>query len=49
MNRLFTEEDIQITIKHMKRGSNSPAIREVQVKTTPSIKNTPIRMGEVNN
>ena len=33
LNRLFTEEDIWMVIKYMKRCSTSLAVKEIQIKT----------------
>ena len=49
MNRHFSKEYIQRTQRHMKRCSESLAIREMQIKTTVRDHFTPLRMGIINN
>ena len=48
MNRNFTEEDIDMANKHMRKCSTSLDIREIHIKTAMRSHLIPVRMGKMN-
>jgi hypothetical protein len=49
LNRAFLKEEVQIAKKHMKKCLTSPAIKEMQIKTTLRVHLTPACIKNTNN
>jgi hypothetical protein len=49
LNRTFSKNEIQMAKKHMKKCSTSPAIKEIQTKTTQRFHFTSVRIASIKN
>jgi hypothetical protein len=49
LNRTFSKEEFQMAKKHMKKCSPSPALKEMQIKTTLRFHLTPARIAIISN
>jgi hypothetical protein len=49
VNRAFSRGEVQMTKKHMKTCSTSPAIKEMQIKITLRLYLTPVRTAIIKN
>jgi hypothetical protein len=49
MNRAFLKEEVQIAKNHMKKGSTSLTIKEMQIKTILRFHLTPVRLATIKN
>jgi hypothetical protein len=49
LNRTFSNEEVQMAKKHMKKCSPSLAIKEMQIKTILRFHLTPVRIATIKN
>jgi hypothetical protein len=49
LNRAFSNEEVQMAKKHMKKFSTSLANKEMQIKTTLRFHLTPVKMVTIKN